>query len=145
MVQTPYTRSLERVRLHSRNLMAHFAQIDENNIVQQVIVVNNDTLGNLEFPESEPVGIEFCQSLFGAETLWAQTSYNASFRHNYAGIGFFFDKAISPDGAFIPPQPFASWTLNTETYQWESPVPYPDDGKLYVWDESAKLWVEPAL
>lgn len=122
--------------------MAHFAQLDQNNVVTQVIVVNNATIDNLPFPESNPVGIAFCQSLYGAETVWQQTSYNASFRYNYAGIGFSFDPTASPEGAFIAPQPYPSWILNTTTYTWEAPVPYPTDGKFYVWDEATLSWVE---
>jgi hypothetical protein len=118
--------------------MAHFAQLDTASIVTQVIVVNNATIDNLPFPESEPVGISFCQSLFGPDTIWAQTSYNASFRYNYAGIGYTFDVTAQ---AFIPPKPYPSWLLNTTIYQWEAPVPYPDDGKMYYWDEATLSWV----
>jgi len=121
--------------------MAHFAKLNEHNDVLQVIVVNNDAIDNLPFPESEPVGIAFCQSLFGANTRWAQTSYNASFRYNYAGVGYSFDPAAAPDGAFISPKPYPSWLLNTNTYQWEPPVPYPNDGNQYQWDESTQSWV----
>jgi hypothetical protein len=71
--------------------MAHFAQLDENNVVLQVIVVNNVVIQNLSFPESEPVGVEFCQSLYGTDTVWKQTSYNAKFRSNYAVIGGKYD------------------------------------------------------
>ena len=67
--------------------MAHFAQLDENNIVIKVIVVNNEVINNLPFPESEPIGVAFCQSLFGEDTQWKQTSYNSSFRGTYVGIG----------------------------------------------------------
>lgn len=121
--------------------MAHFAQLDEHWYVTEVIVVNNDAINNLPFPESEPVGVAFCQSLFGADTLWAQTSYNASFRYNYAGVGYTYDPAAQPDGAFIPPKPYPSWLLNTNTYQWEPPVPYPNDGNQYQWDEATQSWV----
>lgn len=121
--------------------MAHFAELDQDNIVLQVIVVGNDSINNLPFPESEPVGIAFCQSLLGPSTRWAQTSYNANFRYNYAGIGYTFDPAPSPNGAFIPPKPHPSWLLNTNTFQWEAPVPYPSDGWLYVWDEATQSWV----
>jgi hypothetical protein len=72
--------------------MAHFARID-NNVVQEVIVVNNETLENKEFPESEPIGIAFCKSLFNEETKWLQTSYNANFRGKYAGVGDTYDPA----------------------------------------------------
>lgn len=119
--------------------MANFAQLNEKYIVTQVIVVNNETIDNLPFPESEPMGVAFCQSLLGSTTNWKQTSYNASFRKNYAGIGFTYDQALD---AFIPPQPYPSWLLNTVTCQWEAPVPYPNDGKNYKWDEATLSWVE---
>lgn len=119
--------------------MANFAQLNEKYIVTQVIVVNNETIDNLPFPESEPMGVAFCQSLLGPTTNWKQTSYNASFRKNYAGIGFTYDQALD---AFIPPKPYPSWLLNTTTCQWEAPVPYPNDGKTYVWDEATLSWVE---
>ena len=119
--------------------MANFAQLNEKYIVTQVIVVNNETIDNLPFPESEPMGVAFCQSLLGPTTNWKQTSYNASFRKNYAGIGFAYDPVLD---AFIPPQPYPSWLLNTTTCQWEAPVPYPNDGKTYVWDEATLSWVE---
>ena len=118
--------------------MAHFAQLDENNIALLVIVVSNNDINNLPFPESEPIGVAFCKSLFGQDTNWAQTSYNASFRYNYAGIGYLFDATAD---AFIPPKPYPSWLLNTNTYQWEPPVPYPNDGKQYQWDEATQSWV----
>lgn len=121
--------------------MAHFAQLNETNIVVEVIVIANDVVNNLPFPESEPLGIEFCRSLYGQDTNWVQTSYNASFRYNYAGIGYTFDPATLPNGAFIAPQPYPSWTLNATTYQWEAPVPYPNDGKPYRWDEATQSWI----
>jgi len=74
--------------------MAHFAQLDENNVVLQVIVVNNEVIHNLPFPESEPIGVEFCQSLYGADTVWKQTSYNGNFRGVYAGIGYSYDPVL---------------------------------------------------
>jgi len=118
--------------------MANFAQLDGNYTVTQVIVVNNETINNLPFPDSEPVGVAFCQSLFGSDTIWKQTSYNASFRKNYAGIGYTYDPILD---AFIPPQPYPSWLLNTTTCQWQAPVPYPNDGKNYNWDEATLSWV----
>lgn len=121
--------------------MAHFAQLGDNSVVINVIVVNNDAVYNLPFPESEPIGVEFCKSLYGKDTNWAQTSYNASFRYNYAGIGYTFDPVAQPDGAFIAPKPYHSWLLNTNTYTWEAPVPYPTDGKTYYWDEETQSWV----
>lgn len=118
--------------------MAYFAQLDSSSLVTQVIAVNNATIDNLPFPESEPVGVEFCQSLYGADTVWKQTSYNANFRKNYAGIGFTYDLVLD---AFIAPKPYPSWLLNTTTCKWEAPVPYPTDGKKYYWDEATLSWV----
>ena len=117
--------------------MAHFAKIDENNIVLQVIVVHNNELLDENNQESEAKGIAFCQSLFGGN--WVQTSYNGNFRNRYAGIGFTYDQIRN---AFIPPQPFPSWLFNETTLDWDAPVPYPTDGKIYKWDESALSWVE---
>lgn len=119
--------------------MAHFAQLDENNNVINVIVVNNEVINDLSFPESEPIGVEFCQSLYGADTIWKQTSYNANFRYNYAGIGYTYD---SQRDAFIPFKSYESWILDESTCRWVPPVPYPDDGKEYVWNEDEKNWRE---
>lgn len=117
--------------------MANFAKLDENSIVTEVIVVNNETISDLPFPESDPVGVAFLQSLFGSTTVWKQTSYNANFRKNYAGIGYTYDPVLD---AFIAPQPYPSWLLNTTTCQWEAPIPYPDDGGTYTWDEEIINW-----
>ena len=117
--------------------MAHFAQLNEDNIVTQVIVVANQDTADKDGVENEAIGIEFCTNLLGGK--WVQTSYNANIRKNYAGIGYKYDATLD---AFIPPQPFESWTLNEETAQWEAPTPYPDDGKRYSWDEATTSWVE---
>lgn len=121
--------------------MAHFAQLDQNNIVMSVVVINNATIENMQFPQSEPVGVEFCKSLYGQDSAWVQTSYSASFRKNYAGIGYLFDSSVQPYGAFIPPALYPSWVLDTATYQWSAPVPYPNDGELYEWSEATLSWV----
>ena len=119
--------------------MAHFAQLDEANFVINVIVINNAAIGDLSFPESEPVGVTFCQSLYGANTVWKQTSYNAKFRQNYAGFGYTYDPVLD---AFIAPQPYPSWLLNPTTYQWEPPIPFPIDDGVYVWDEATQSWLK---
>lgn len=117
--------------------MAHFAQLDKNNTVLQVIVVANEEL--LENgAESEHKGIGFCKTLFGADTNWVQTSYNATIRKNYAGIGYTYDPIADH---FFAPQPFASWTLNDDA-QWEAPVAIPTDGKIYGWFEPNQEWIE---
>ena len=118
--------------------MAHFAQLDDNNVVTQVIVVANDEL-LLDGVESEAKGVIFCKSLFGEDTKWVQTSYNATIRKNYAGVGFKYDSALN---AFIAPKPFNSWTLDEDTAQWEAPTPYPTDGKIYYWSEDDLTWLE---
>lgn len=118
--------------------MAHFAKLDDNNVVLDVNVVNNATIDDLPFPESEPIGIQFLTDWSGGYTNWKQTSYNGSFRVRYAGVGYTYDAQYD---AFIPPQPFPSWIFNTTTLNWESPVPYPDDGKMYEWDETTQSWV----
>ena len=117
--------------------MAHFAKLDENNNVLAVHVVNNDVI-TIDGNESEQAGIDFLTSLHG-HTLWKQTSYNATFRKNYAGIGFTYDAGRD---AFIAPQPYPSWTLNETTCQWEAPVAYPTDGKRYGWFEPNQQWIE---
>lgn len=116
--------------------MAHFAELDSNNTVLRVIVVNNNDILDSSGQESEEVGINFCKGLFGGE--WKQTSYNANFRKNYAGIGYTYDGVLD---AFIPPQPYPSWILNQSTCLWEAPVPMPTDGQLYGWDEATQSWV----
>jgi hypothetical protein len=120
--------------------MAHFAQLNENNTVTQVIVVANEEL-LLDGVESEARGVIFCKSLFGEDTKWKQTSYNGNIRKNYAGIGYTYDAGRD---AFISPQPFPSWILNEDTCRWDAPVPYPTDDKFYTWDEAITSWVEIA-
>ena len=121
--------------------MSHFAQIDENNVVQQVLVIDQ---------------AEIDTGIWGDPATWIQTSYNTrggvyyipntntpdpdqskAFRKNYAGIGFAWDGI-----GFIPPKPYPSWVLNSFSYLWEAPVPYPNDGKVYVWDEATLSWIE---
>lgn len=116
--------------------MAHFAKL-ENNIVAEVIVINNNELLDENGNEIEEKGIQFCQNLFGG--IWKQTSYNGSFRKNYAGIGYIYDEVRD---AFISPKEYDSWVLNEETCQWEAPTPRPDDGKKYYWDEPTLSWLE---
>jgi len=116
--------------------MAHFAKLDENNVVTEVIVIhNNELLDN--GVESESKGIAFCQSLFGGN--WKQTSYNGNIRKNFAGVGMTYD---SEKNAFIPFKPFTSWVLDEDTCQWQAPVAYPNDGKKYAWSELTRQWVE---
>ncbi len=118
--------------------MAHFAQLDEKNVVTQVIVVNNETILDSDGVESEAVGVAFCQSLFGGDTRWLQTSYSGRIRKNYAGIGFVYD---ANRDAFIPPRPFLSWGLDEQSCQWKPPAPYPSDGQVYEWNEGQLSWI----
>lgn len=119
--------------------MAHFAELDNNNLVIRVIAVHNNELIAPGGEESELLGIDFCKNHYGQHTKWIQTSYNKNFRKNFAGAGFKYD---SNRDAFIPPKPFNSWVLNEETCIWEATLPYPDDGKNYIWNETALSWEE---
>lgn len=118
--------------------MAHFARVNENWIVEEVIVVNNDVIKDDAGIECDWLGEQFCQSLYGAYTKWIQTSYTGRIYKNYAGVGYTFDPHRN---AFIPPKPYESWLLNEDTCRWDPPVPYPTDGKLYVWDEETTSWI----
>lgn len=125
--------------------MAHFAQIDENNIVLQVLVIDQS---------------EIATGNWGDPATWVQTSYNTrggvyytpntdisdadqskAFRKNYAGVGYTW-LPDGPDGeGFVPPKPYPSWVMNPFSYLWEAPVTYPDDGLAYQWDEQKQAWV----
>ena len=118
--------------------MAHFAQLDDNNVVTNIIVVNNNELLDQDGNEVEQKGIDFCKSLFGEDTRWVQTSYNAAFRKNYACGGGIYDAELD---AFIAPKPYPSWVLDIDTCRWKAPVDMPQDGKFYFWDESTTNWI----
>ena len=127
--------------------MASFAKIGLNNKVIEVLSVHNDVLKDADGIEQESIGLDFLTKLIGW-AVWKQTSYNTHggvhrlggtpLRKNHAGIGYIYDEDRD---AFIAPQPYNSWTLNEDTCQWEPPVAYPDDGKMYTWDEAAVGWV----
>ena len=102
--------------------MSHFAKIDNNYIVQEVIVADQNFINS---------------GLVGDSFRWIQTSYNGNFRKNFAGIGYKYDRIRD---AFIPPKPYPSWLLNEETCIWESPVPYPNEGKKYYLNEQTLTW-----
>lgn len=110
--------------------MAHYAFLDENNIVTEVIVGKDET--DLS---------EDWEQFYGAirNQICKRTSYHGNVRKNYAGIGYIYDAARD---AFIEPQPFASWVLNEQTCRWESPTPMPTDGNRYSWDEATLNWIE---
>lgn len=120
--------------------MAHWAELDSANKVVQVVVMDNNG----------DEGYGFLVNTFGGR--WVKTSYNTRngihtlggtpLRKNFAGIGFTYDQERD---AFIPPKPFKDWILNEETCQWEAPVPYPTDGKVYGWNEELGDWVEVEL
>ena len=112
--------------------MAHYALLDENNIVTEVITGRD---------EWEVVGqIKDWERYYGAirGQECKRTSYNGNIRKNFAGIGYTYDEDRD---AFIAPKPYDSWVLDEETCRWEAPVPYPDDGVMYQWDEEKTDWV----
>ena len=121
--------------------MAHFAKLNNDNIVIDVQSVHNNTATD------EAAGITFLNNLYGTSDTWKQTSYNTKggvhllggtpFRKNYAGIGDTYDQTRD---AFIPPKPYSSWTLNETTCLWDAPVAMPDDGKYYIWNEDTTSW-----
>jgi hypothetical protein len=117
--------------------MAHFALIDENNKVINVAVISNAKLVGLPQPIPQEI-INNRAFLRGVSGVWVQTSYSGEFRKNFAGIGFTYDEQRD---AFISPKPFNSWVLNEATCRWESPVPYPNDGQDYHWNEQTKNWI----
>ena len=118
--------------------MAHFAEVDENNIVLRVLVVDDSQESN---------GQEFLANTLGLGGTWLKTSYNTAagvhatggtpFRKNYAGIGYTYDETLD---AFIAPKPFPSWVLNEESCVYEAPVAYPTDGEKYTWNEETTSW-----
>ena len=122
--------------------MAHFAQLDENNVVLQVIVIDNKDTADANGVEKEHIGAAFCEKLLGG--TWKQTSYNGNIRKNYAGIGYTYNESID---AFVAPKPYASWVLNETDAVYEAPTPMPTDadpaaGEYYRWDEDTTAWVK---
>lgn len=117
--------------------MAHFAQLNKDNVVLQVVVVNNAVLLDENGNEQEQLGIDHCVNTFGG--TWIQCSYNQNFRKNFPGMRFTYD---ADRDAFIEPKRFDSWILNEDTCQWEAPTPKPDGGYgfHYEWDEESVQW-----
>jgi hypothetical protein len=113
--------------------MAHFAKINSDNIVEDIIVVSNDVI-TVDNVENENLGIEFCKVIHGEDTNWIQCSYNNNFRHIYPQKGSEWRADIDK---FILEQPFPSWTLDSE-YNWQPPIPYPEEinDKKYLWNEN---------
>ena len=112
--------------------MAHFATLNESNIVIRVEVINNDVILDGDGVEQEQLGIDFLTSLYGAGRNFKQTSYNNTFRKQYAGRGFTYD---ATKNKFIQPQPYPSWSLDSND-DWQSPIAKPDDDKSYCWNEN---------
>ena len=126
--------------------MAHFAKLGTGNVVETVVVVHNDVA------TTEQAGVDYLNTLYNTRDVWKQTSYNTRggvhkldgtpFRKNYAGKGYKYNQTRD---AFIPKQPFNSWTLNEDTCLWEAPSAYPDDGKFYNWNEETTSWEEVTI
>ena len=116
--------------------MAHFAELDSNNVVLRVVVIGNPDTSDENGVEKEEIGIAFCQKIFGGGN-WVQTSYNARIRKNYAFLGGTYDPNRD---AFIPPSPYSKWVLDEDTCDWVAPIPYPDDGNIYRWDDVDGVW-----
>ena len=136
--------------------MAHFARLDENNIVREVLVISNDDILDENGDEDEALGIQICKNLVEydpeilaevgvstgpVDTIWKQTSYNNNFRVRYAGEGYTYDSTLD---AFIRPKPYESWVLDNSTADWVAPITKPeltqeqiDAGNYYEWDEDA--------
>lgn len=117
--------------------MAHFAQLNDNNIVTQVIVISNADLMDEHGVEQEHLGIAVCEAVAGAGP-WKQTSYNGNFRKKYAAVGDRYDN--DADLFYNPVGPYSSWILDAN-YDWQAPVPMPEDGNDYYWDEDSVGWV----
>ena len=118
--------------------MAYFANIDEDGTVLQVIAVSNFDAPDPAPTNSEPLGQAFIADTLQLPGEWRQTSYNHSFRKQYAGIGWRYDSVTD---VFISPQPYASWTLDA-SFNWHPPTPMPAEGGPWVWDEDTTSWVE---
>lgn len=124
--------------------MAHFAQIGMDNVVLRVDVVRNEDILDENGNESEEMGIQYLKSVHGPLTNWLQTSYNSNFRCRYAGIGMVYNNQYD---VFLNPQPYSSWTLNTETFEWDPPIPEPElteeqieSESYYQWNEETQEW-----
>jgi len=116
--------------------MAHFAEIDSDNIVKRVLVVHNSVLMDENGIEKEELGKSFLKNMLGGD--WIQTSYNNSFRKNFASIGYTYDSHLD---AFLPPKPYINWILDESTFCWKPPFPHPDDGREYRWDDVQITWI----
>jgi hypothetical protein len=119
--------------------MAHFAKLEENNVVTEVVVIDNINNMTPQGIETESVGVAYLQKLFGENTRWIQTSYNATFRRKFAGVGDTYDEE---NDRFVWVKPYPSWSFDEEAYMWRPPVRFPQDGKDYLWNENLLQWIE---
>jgi hypothetical protein len=123
--------------------MAHYAFLDENNVVTHVIVGKDEGEGGIDWEDFYGAVRTSYNTIGGIyrdpETNQPAVDQSKAFRKNFAGIGYTYDKTRD---AFIPPKPFESWLLNDDTCYWIPPVPYPTDGKVYYWDETSLSWIE---
>jgi hypothetical protein len=128
--------------------MSSFAKLDNNNVVLTVESVVNEVLKDSNGVEQESIGVQFLRTLYNEpNSVWVQTSYNTHggvhsnggipFRKNHAGIGYTYDEGRD---AFISPKPYNSWILNEQSCNWEAPMPYPNDGQRYNWNEETQSW-----
>ena len=117
--------------------MAYFAKLGTGNIIETIISINNSVITDSNGVEQEKLGVDFINKLYNTRDVWKQTSYNRTFRKNYAGIGYQYDQQRD---AFIPPKPFNSWVLNEDTCLWNAPVAMPKDNKPYIWNEETLSW-----
>jgi hypothetical protein len=117
--------------------MAYFAKLGTGNIIENVISINNSVITDSNGIEQEQLGVDFINKLYNTRDVWKQTSYNRTFRKNYAGIGYSYDQQRD---AFISPKPFNSWILNEDTCLWNAPVAYPQDNNKYSWNEQNQSW-----
>jgi hypothetical protein len=120
--------------------MAHFARV-ENTIVKEIVVISDSDAPDPAPVNSEPLGQAFIRDVLNLDGTWIQTSYNRKFRGHYAGIGYTWDET---NQVFYPQKPYPSWNLNAN-WDWEAPIPYPSDEKIYHWNEENKEWVETIL
>jgi hypothetical protein len=121
--------------------MAYFAKLGTGNIIEKVISINNSVITDANGIEQEQLGVDFINKLYNTRDVWKQTSYNKTFRKNFAGIGYQYDQTRD---AFISPKTYNSWILNEDTCRWEAPITKPttqlEDNQCYCWNESIINW-----
>jgi hypothetical protein len=117
--------------------MAHFAKLGVGNVIEQIVVVHNSVITDNNGNEVEKLGVDYLNKIYNTRDTWKQYSYNKNFRGNAATVGGTYDQQRD---AFIPPKPYNSWLLNETTLLWDPPIPYPDDGQYYLWNEQTVSW-----